>query len=102
MLKLNFMKKITTRVQKTTFIQLLCNYPQKYGELINSHVKKLVNYIIVASELKMGILYDNLYALYIHLQSTMFDILKSWIISACDNYFRTIINVPLTQQLCYN
>jgi len=38
------------------------------GELINNlpH-QKLVNYIIVANELKMGLLYDNLYALYKHL-----------------------------------
>jgi hypothetical protein len=33
----------------------------------NCHVRKLVGYIIVASELKMGILYSNLYTLCIHM-----------------------------------
>jgi hypothetical protein len=31
--------------------------------------------------------------------STMFDFFKSYIVIACDNYFRTIVNVPLKQQL---
>jgi hypothetical protein len=49
----------------TAIVQLS---PWINGELINNlpH-QKLVNYIIVASELKMGFLYDNFYALYIHL-----------------------------------
>jgi len=34
---------------------------------MNYDVKKLVSCIIVASELKMGFLYGNLYTLYIHM-----------------------------------
>jgi len=29
----------------------------------------------------------------------MFDFFKSYIVIACGNYFRTIINVPLKQQV---
>ncbi len=81
-------------------LQLLCNY---YGVLINKlpH-QKSISYIIVISELKTGFLYDNLYTLYIHMQSTMFDFFRSNITIACGNYFRTIINVSLKQQLCCN
>jgi len=32
----------------------------------------------------------------------MFDIFKSCIVIACDNYFRIMVNVPLQQQLCCN
>jgi hypothetical protein len=48
-----------------TIVQLS---PLINGKLINNlpH-QKLVSYIIVASELKMGLLYGNLYTLYIHL-----------------------------------
>jgi len=42
--------------------------PLKYVVLINNcHVKKLVSYIIVTNELKMGIPYSNLYTSYIHM-----------------------------------
>jgi hypothetical protein len=50
----------------------------------------------------MGLLYYNLYTSYIHMLSTMFDFIRSCIIVACDNYFRTVVNVPLKQQLCCN
>jgi len=50
----------------------------------------------------MGILYGNLYTLYIHMYSTMFDFFRSYIVIACDKYFRTIVNVSVKQQLCYN
>jgi hypothetical protein len=43
----------------------------------------------------MGFQYDNLYASYIHMYTIMFDFVMSWIVVACDNYFRTIVNVPL-------
>jgi hypothetical protein len=39
---------------------------------MNCHVKKSVSYIIVASELKMSFLYNNLCTLYIHMWLTMF------------------------------
>jgi hypothetical protein len=42
-------------------------------------------------------IYNNLYTSYIHMQSTMFDFFKSYIVVACDNYFKTIINVSLKQ-----
>ncbi len=42
----------------------------------------------------MGLLYDNLYTLYIHMWSTIFGFFKS--------YFRTIVNVTLKQQQCCN
>ncbi len=32
----------------------------------------------------------------------MFDFFKSCIVVACDNYFKTIINMSLKQQICYN
>jgi hypothetical protein len=32
----------------------------------------------------------------------MFDFFKSYIIIACDNYFKIVINVPLKHQLCCN
>ncbi len=32
----------------------------------------------------------------------MFDFLNNCIVVACDNYFRTVVNVPLKQQLCCN
>jgi len=67
---------LVIRAQKTICIQLLCNYiittmqlsPWKYEKLINKkcHFKKLVNYIIIVSELKISLLYGNLYTLYIH------------------------------------
>jgi hypothetical protein len=33
----------------------------------NCHIRKLVSCIIIASDLKMGLLYDNLHRLYIHM-----------------------------------
>jgi len=50
----------------------------------------------------MGLLHGNLYKSYIHMKSTMFDFFKSCIEITCDNYIKTIINVPLKQQLCCN
>ncbi len=52
---------------------------------------------MIASELKLGIQYNNLYTPYIHPQSTMFDFLKKCTIITCDNYFKVVINVSLTQ-----
>jgi hypothetical protein len=60
------------KIQKTTHIQLLCNYPLdittivqlsplKYGVLISKLPCQKI------SELKMGLLYGNLYILYIHM-----------------------------------
>jgi hypothetical protein len=69
---------------------------------MNSHVKKLVCYVIIVSKLKMNLLYDNLYTSYIHMESTIFDFFRSCIKVACGNYFRIVVNVPLKQQLCYN
>jgi hypothetical protein len=69
----------TTKTQKITHIQLLYNYPLSITTIVqlspknmvyyytNCHVRKLVSYIIVASELKMGLLYLNLYTLCIHM-----------------------------------
>jgi hypothetical protein len=65
--------------------------------IINCHVKKSVNCIIVTSELKMALLYNNLYTSYIHMQSTMFDFFKSCIVVPCGNYFRIVVNVLLKQ-----
>jgi len=50
----------------------------------------------------MGLLYNNLYTSYIHMYSTMFDFSRNYIVVTCDNYFKTIINVSLKQQLCCN
>ncbi len=106
--------KHVIKIQKTIHIQLLCNYPlgittsvqlssSKYGLLINKlHVKKLVNCIIVTSELKMSFLYGNLYTLFIYMYSTMFDFFRNCIWVTCGNYFKIVINVSLKQQLCYN
>jgi hypothetical protein len=70
---------LATKVQKIIYIQLLCNYPlgittivqlslwKNEVLIINCHVKKLVSCITIASELKMGLLYDNLYTSYIHI-----------------------------------
>ncbi len=58
----------TTKIQKTTHIQLLCNYPLEIRCIkLNYHVKKSISCIIVTSELKMGILYGNLHTSYIHM-----------------------------------
>jgi hypothetical protein len=57
---------------------------------------------MIANELKMGLQYDNLYTSYIHMYSIMFDFMRNWTIVACDDYFKTIVNVPLMQQLCCN
>ncbi len=67
----------TTKAQKTIHIQLLCNHPLgittimeispwKYKELINQLLHQKINFIIVANELKIGLLYNNLYMSYIH------------------------------------
>ncbi len=45
----------------------------------------------------MGLVYDNLYTSYIHIQSIMFDFFKNYIVIACGNYFKTVVNVPLKQ-----
>ncbi len=104
--KLHFSKPYypTTKTQKTTHIQLLCNYPPKNTMyyIINCRVRKVISCTIVASELKLSLLYSNLYTSYIHMQSTMFDFFKSCIVVTCGNYFRIAINVLLKQQLCYN
>ncbi len=39
----------------------------KPNYLINCHVRKSISYVIIASELKMGLLHNNLYTSYIHL-----------------------------------
>jgi hypothetical protein len=57
---------------------------------------------MVVSELKMGLIYNNLYILYIHVLSTLFDFFNGCIIIACDKYFRPIVIVPLKPQLCCN
>ncbi len=65
------------KAKKKTHIQLLCNYPLgittsmqlsfwKYGELINRLSHQKISCVIVISELKMGLLYDNLYITNIH------------------------------------
>ncbi len=64
--------------------------------------QKIVSCIIITSELKMGLLYNNLHTSYIHMLSTMFDFFRGCIVIACNKYFKTIVNVPLKQQLCYN
>jgi hypothetical protein len=51
---------------------------------------------MVASELKMNFLYNNLYTPYIYPQSIMFEFLNSCIIITCDKYFKIVVNVPLT------
>ncbi len=43
--------------------------------------------MVVVNKLKMGLQYGNLYTLYIHMQSTMFDIFKNYIIVTCGDYF---------------
>jgi hypothetical protein len=50
----------------------------------------------------MGFLNNDLYTSDIDMYSTMFDFLRSFIVVACGNYFRTIINVSLKQQLYCN
>ncbi len=68
------------KTQKITHIQVLCNYllgittsvqlsPYKYGVLINKLPCQKISSscIIVANELKMGLLYNNLHTLYIHM-----------------------------------
>jgi hypothetical protein len=72
--------------------------PWKYEKLINKkcHVKKSLHYIIITNELKIGLLYNNLYTLYIRPESTMFDFFEELIVVACDNYFRIIVNVHFT------
>jgi hypothetical protein len=50
----------------------------------------------------MGLIYGNLYTLYINMKSIMFEFFKNYILIACDNYFKIIVNVPLKYRLCYN
>jgi hypothetical protein len=47
----------------------------------------------------MGLLYGNLYTSHIHMLSTMFDFFRKCIVIACGNYFKTIVNVLLKQQI---
>jgi hypothetical protein len=77
--------------------------PWKDEELINELTCLKINCcIIIASELKTGLLYKNLYAPYIHSQSTMFNFLRNCTVVTFDNYFKIVVNVSLTQQLVYN
>jgi hypothetical protein len=55
------------KLKKNSYTPIMQLSPSKYMVLINCHVRKSISYIIITSELKMGLLFNNLHTSYIHM-----------------------------------